>query len=494
MLGITLTAALACSISAQPRSGQPASPSGTEIPLAGAQAIETRIGSLAFENGYPADTTVEQLFDEIDFQRACQAYLWALPAMEVAQMRKTAQEVHGYTDTDLLYIETYRDRMGVLTPNATTPYAVGQPNLAETGALVIDYPAGPSASLINDLWQRLIIDMGNPGPDKGQGAKYLLYGPEETNPTKVDGYITVQSTTNQVMIGMRALDPDAAKAKAWAHSVRIYPYRQRAMPRPGRLIDVRGKPISGMQPRGLAYWTLLSATLEQEPVQERDRFFMAMLRFLGIEKGKPFQPDARQKKLLEEAVVVGEAMARANTTSKRVGSRYRGDAQWRFALVVDPSQESQYYSQLDERAAWFYEAGAISKGMLTTTPGVGSIYLAAYKDKAGQWLDGGKSYRLRVPANPPAKQFWSVTLYDVDTRGLLDNTQQLADRSSRMQLAKNTDGSVDVHVGPTAPKGFEQNWVQTVPGRGWFAYFRLFGPTESYFDRTWPLPDFEEVK
>ena len=109
-------------------------------------------------------------------------------------------------------------------------------------------------------------------------------------------------------------------------------------------------------------------------------------------------------------------------------------------------------------------------------------------------MDGGKSYRLRVPASPPIKLFWSVTVYDVDTRALILNEQEIVDRSSRMDLRRNEDGSVDIYCGPKAPVGFEKNWIPTVPGKNWFAYFRFYQPTAAYFDRSWPLPDFEQVR
>ena len=132
--------------------------------------------------------------------------------------------------------------------------------------------------------------------------------------------------------------------------------------------------------------------------------------------------------------------------------------------------------------------------MVTTTPGVGSVYLGSYKDHDGNWLDGANTYRLHVPPNAPVKQFWSLTLYDVDTRALIQNEQQIADRSSRQDLVRNADGSVDLYVGPKAPAGFEKNWIPSVPGKAWFPYFRLYGPTEAHFDRRWKLPDIERVK
>ncbi len=231
-------------------------------------------------------------------------------------------------------------------------------------------------------------------------------------------------------------------------------------------------------------------------MEDRDRFFMAMLKPLGIEKGKPFNPDERQTKILTEAALVGEAMAKANDFNKRFPrARYRPDSHWEYVILADPAQDLPGYSQLDERAAWFYEAIFLTSAMISKTPGFGQAYLGAYHDKECHAFDGGQSYHLHVPPNPPAKQFWSVTLYDVDTRGLIQNKEQIADRNPHQPgLVKNADGSVDLYFAPVAPKGFEKNWIPTVPGKAWFAWFRLYAPLEPYFERTWFLPDIEKAK
>ena len=217
---------------------------------------------------------------------------------------------------------------------------------------------------------------------------------------------------------------------------------------------------------------------------------MAMLRPLGIEKGKPFQPDARQKTILTEGAFVGEAMAKALAFDARVpNANYRPDANWSYYLLLDPMQDLANYSELDERAGYFYTGLGVTKAMLSKTPGVGQAYLGSFRDKEGHAFDGAKSYRLHVPPNPPAKQFWSVTIYDVDTRSIVLNNEHIAVRSSRDNLVRNADGSVDLFFAPTAPKDFENNWIQTVPGQGWFTAFRLYAPLEPYFEKSWPLPD-----
>jgi hypothetical protein len=204
------------------------------------------------------------------------------------------------------------------------------------------------------------------------------------------------------------------------------------------------------------------------------------------------RPIDRRKKLLEDAALLGEEISRALTYEKRFipHNHYRPDARWEFALVVDPSQRETNYDQLDPRTEWFYEAIAASYAMITKTSGVGSIYLEAYRDKDGDWFDGAKSYRLHIPPNPPMQQFWAVTVYDLDTRTLYRNETSKAEVSSNNKgLQKNADGSVDLYFGPKAPAGKEANWVQTVPDKFWFPYFRLYAPTQAYFDRSWLLPD-----
>ena len=235
--------------------------------------------------------------------------------------------------------------------------------------------------------------------------------------------------------------------------------------------------------------------MQREAVEDRDRFFCAMLRDLGIEKGRPFAPSPEQRQIVEDAALLGEHITRVIVYEKRfIGYHYRTDARWQLALVVDPGQRQDNFDQLDERSDWFYGAISSSPAMITTTPGVGSTDFCAYRDKDGDWLDGAKPYHLRIPANPPMKQFWAVSVYEMDSRTLFRNEALKAEVSSNSKgLQTNADGSVDVFFGPTAPSGKESNWVQTVPGRYWFPYFRLFAPTEAYFDRSWPLPDIEKA-
>lgn len=454
------------------------------------ETIKTRLGPLEFThdfaNGYPTDETVEKLYNERDFQRACQAYLWALPAVSFTAWQRGINQTFGAKNGQIVSILSLEARRGILTANATTPYYLGFADLSE-GPLVMVMPEEGVQGGISDAWQRTIPDTESPGT-------YLVVPPGQKVPDDVTGYTVRESPNFNIFLGARLTDADPAKAKQALAKIQMYPYAQRDKPPKADILDTGTKTWSGIPPRGMEYWERVDDVLQREPLEPRDTFFHAMLRPLGLEKGKPFKPDARQTEILTEAALVGEAMAKANSADRRfASSKYRPDAHWDFALQLDADNPNDFWNLIDERASWFYEAVGAGPAMAPKRPGPVSAYLGAYKDKAGEWLDGGNSYRLRVPADPPIKLFWSVTLYDIDTRALIVNDQNIADRSSRMDLTKNDDGSVDIYTGPTAPAGFEKNWIPTVPGKDWFAYFRFYQPTEPYFDRSWPLPDFERV-
>ena len=468
-------------------------PNAPLLPTTG--GVETRLGVLELANGYPTAQTAQKVFDDIDYQRACQAYLWALPLMAMEQWQNEHLVKFDAGKCDYVDYITFQDKLGLLTANATTPYIMAFPNLKETGPLVLEVPAGATAGGFTDFWQRPITDSGQTGPDKGAGGKYLILGPDDPD-MQPEGYYVFRSPTVNIWSAHRALESDPIKARALVDGLKIYPYSQRANPTPTRHVSPDGRKWSGVQPRGLDYWEGLSKIINEEPVHERDRMIMGMLQPLGIEKGKPFAPTERQKKILLDASRTGEVMARTIAYEKRFqGAKVWPNKHWDISLFLkETNQEAQYHTQLDERTSWFYEAVGVSVGMMGRTVGFGQLYLEAAKDNQGQWLNGSNSYHLKVPKDAPVAQFWSVTVYDNETRCFVDTGVQ-PDRSSRNDIVKNADGSVDLYFGPTAPSGKPaSNWIQTLPGKGWFAYFRLYGPTQAYFDRTWELPDIEPIR
>jgi len=457
-------------------------------------SVASRLGPLDLERGYPTDATVAKLFDDIDSQRACQAYLWALPLMAMQQWQSEHLARFGAGKLDYVDYLTFQDKLGLLTANATTPYIMAFPNLAETGPLVFEVPAGPTAGGFTDFWQRPITDSGQTGPDKGAGGRYLILGPDDPE-MEPEGYRVFRSPTVNVWSAHRVLDPDPARAWLLIDGLQIYPYARRDAPPPTRHVSPAGRPWSGAQPRGLAYWEGLAKIIEEEPVHERDRMMMGMLQPLGIEKGRAFAPTDRQQRILVDAAATGEVMARANAYRKRfAGARVWPGGHWELSLFLrETDQEAPHHTELEERTCWFYEAVGVSVGMLGRAVGVGQVYLEAAQDDGGRWLDGGRTYRLTVPKDVPVAQFWSVTVYDNESRCFV-NTGMSPDRSSRDAIVTNADGSVDLVFGPELPAGVPQsNWIKTLPGKGWFSYFRLYGPTEAYFDRSWVLSDFQPI-
>lgn len=459
-----------------------------------AETLDTRIGSLEFTqdfaNGYPTDATVSKLYDELDFQRACQAYIWALPLVSMAQWQYSNVVELGAENGQIVFVESYDDKLGGLTFNVTTPYVLPFIDLAE-GPWVAVMPEGEVRGAAHDMWQIGITQITEPG-------KYLFVGPGQETPAEAEaeGYKVFQSPTNSLLLGIRLMPTDRDERMTLLEKVEIYPYAERDNPRPRGYITPEGKPWLAAQPRGMEYWKRLADIINKEPVFERDRLFMAMLKPLGIEKGKPFKPNWRQERILIEAALIGEAMTKANDFAKRTEeAHYVDGVQWHFATVSLPDQRAEHYDQLDERAAWFYEAVTNDVAMHGQRTGWGQVYMGTYKDKDGDWLDGGVDYVLNVPPDAPAEAFWSMTIYDVDTRCIIKNETKEADRSSRMDLLENDDGSVTLYIGPTKPEGDKaRNWIQTMPGKAWFPYFRLYSPKQAFLDRTWVLPDIEKAE
>lgn len=455
----------------------------------------TRIGPLGLNSqGLPDQRAIDRLYEERDFQRACQCYLWALPIVAYGQWQNQHETVFGARDGDIVKYVSVRDKLGLITANATTPYVLGFVNTQRTGPLLVEVPAGEIAGGFGDFWEKSISDIGMTGPDRGKGGRYLLLGPDQEAPAGVKYDYEARSPTVNVFHAFRILTTDPAEGERLLNGYQIYPASEAASPRKTRILTPDGRPWSGTQPRGLAYWERLNEYLQIEPVKVEDRLFMAMLKPLGIEKGKPFTPSAAQKRALEDGAEIGQLMAIANSFDKRFDTAAYG-GQWDRAVNVSMSQEAEFYSQLDERASWFYEAVGLSEGMTTQTPGEGQVYLSSYRDAKGQWFDGGRTYHLHVPPDVPAGQWWSVALYDIETRCFMDTKYDKVEIGSRTGLAKNADGSVDLVFAPEPPKDTpESNWIPTVPGRAWFTYFRLYAPLKPYFDASWRLPDIEAVR
>ena len=456
--------------------------------------LDTRIGAIELDMGLPAsDDGVRQLLDASDFQRACQAYLWSLPLVSMAQWQHAARTVLGMRDHDMVVYESLADQLGILSADGTQSYVIGLPELSRTGALIIDYPAGSSVGVILDFWQRRVQQMGDTGPDAGASGTYLVVGPGQKPLANVSNFI-VRSPTNNILVGFRPLDRDPARANALIDHFRMFSYGAPESDDSTIIIRPGGRAWSQVPPRGLAYWERLSEIIQREPLQERDRMVMAMLQPLGIERGRDFAPTARQRRLLEDGALVGELMARAvSFKGCERDSHFRPETRWREVHPYDAAAEQRLANVIDARAEYFYKAVAASDGLRAPHPGTSEVSLVTHCDATDHALDGAKLYRLRLPVRALATSVWSLTVYETDQRVLMNNGLGIAARSSRDPLRFNADGTVDIYVGPTAPSGWERNSIVSTPGLSWFALVRLSDLPESGPARHPRLPDFEPV-
>jgi hypothetical protein len=463
--------------------------------------VQTRIGVMNFERGYPTAETARKLFDELDYQRAVQAYLWGYPAVSFESIRiATKRDLNGELN-EMFIADKFADAHSVfLTANDTTIYAYTNVDLGKAGPVVIDVPPGRIVGLIDDFWQRAIVDVGLPGPYGDKGGKFLLLPPGYKDDVPTEGYQVLRGTMNNYNIMVRGIVTgmeDVSGAVETVKTLQVYPWNERGNPKATTYASFSSKKIDTLPPTGLEYWARLSAVINNNPVEERDRFIMAMLKPLGIEKGKPFNPDTRQRAILEDAARIGDAMGRTMLFEgdQRISNARAFDgANWNWVVLNRPDQETEHYSQLDERLHYTYGAIYTSPNIGSKKPGPGSEYVQTFKDKDGNHLDGAKSYRLHVPPEVPAASFWSVTLYDTATRSMLVNASNDAARSSYDKLKANADGSLDLYFGAKAPTGFEGNWIETVPGKGFYPMFRFYAPKPALFDGSWKLPDVELMK
>jgi hypothetical protein len=488
---VLLSLSLASALAQKP----PATPL-VQAMLAGDEVIMTPIGPITLVDSYFDDDASKRLFDEMDYQRASQAYIWSMPLVSTTAWRNSQGKAYGVTkDTDFVVLESLREKRGIVTGNLTTPYIFNFINL-KSGAVEIKYPAGKTAGGVLDFWQRPLFDLGLTGPDKGQGATYIVVGPED-DPAKYqkDGVRVYQSETNNVFIGLRILESDPGYFDKFASQ-----YKMGRIGQPlatSRFIKGKDVEWSATAPRGLGYWKLLSDILNEEPVRVVDKAWMAMLLPLGIEKGNPFNPDGRQKTALLKGAAMGELMIRNLQVNPRYADVYWPGTSWYKSFDFHIPQETETRVELDERATWFYEAVTSTEGMVNPKVGQGQVYMTTKRDSQRRMLRADKNYKLHVPKDVPVGQFWALTLYSENTRRPYDNGGtkiRSVNLDSRMKdLKYNDDGSIDLYIGPQVPVGFESNHMKTVPDDGWFVYFRLYAPLQPFFDKTWSLPDFERI-
>jgi len=491
----------------------------THVGAASAQLARfEELSSLPFAENRPTPETAQTLRDELLFQRATQTYLWALPLVNTLGMKVGSEKAFG---AGYNVLPVWKKRLDaktlVTTPNSDVIYAMGYVDLGTDGPLVFEAPPNLQGILL-DAWQRPIPvdggrffgDVGLPGPDAGKGGKFLLLPPGFTGQVPEDCFV-YRSPTNTVFLFLRSFyqDPqNLAPAVGIIERSRIYPLNGEEAARPMQFPDASGVPVDMLPIRDGTAFDELKTLLERGGTSLADSDSLGMLASIGIAKGRPFEPDARTRKILDHAAKTAYKMSRVVGFEETVGGRslrIYPDRRW-INPMADATPENLGgpfdlgwrrvaggYLDLDARIWFFTNYYSVSPGMLSQTPGRGAKYMIAFVDGNGANLSGGSSYRLRLPRDIPAANFWSVTLYDAENGSGLANGQPFPSLGSRDTPTQNSDGSTDLFLGPTAPAGKEGNWLATVPGKGYFAVLRLYGPTEAAINKSWKPGDIEKV-
>ncbi len=495
----TLVFGFGCQSLGTERPAPPRMKMTTEVPdgISTPDRMKTRLGTLNSFDGVPDEKTTQLVYDNLDFQTAVQAYLASLPIASMSAMRDGLLHFGPANTTVLLFEELMDSKALWLTPNTVSIYMgtwlemTDEPWVIETPPNVL--------GLIDDLWFRYVADFGNAGPDQGKGGKFLILPPGYQGQIP-GGYHVARSSTHGNWVVWRGfqVDGDTGPALAATKSTfKIYPLSRKNNPPEMTFINVSGKFHNTIHRLDYGFWEEVNAVIQAEPSTGIDAETLGLLSSIGIQKGKPFAPDARMKKILTEAANVAAVTARALTARPRDQRHYLypGEGVW-----TNPFIEGRYdflengSRMLDSRTYMHFYATGITPAMTKAPVGKGSQYAIAYLDKGGNALDGSKTYRIHLPPNVPAKDFWSFTLYDNQTRSMLQTDQRFPGLDNLGKgLQQNGDGSCDIYFAPEPPSGMESNWIQTVPGKGWNTILRLYGPLQPWFDKTWRPGDPELV-
>ncbi len=454
-------------------------------------------------NWLPA-AEAQSLVDELYYQRAVHAYMTMLPALNVIGMRDGSEKAFGAGYNVLpIWKERMDSRTWVPTPNADVIYSMSYLDLKETGPLVVAAPPNV-IGMFTDFFQRTITDVGAIGPDRARGGLYLLSPPGYDGEIP-KGYFAFKSPTYNVFLFFRTVmkkgpqGPDPAPAVALAEQTRIYPlYAVEKDVKPMTFPDGSGKRVDMMYPTDNTYWTKLKEFVDYEPVAAIDPELRGVLASIGIEKGKPFAPTDTQQKLLQKAVETAPKMILAMRQLGRPDgrNRYYKDRQYEntwAGATADWQQDT--YLDVNQRASYFQFAYSSAPAMVMRTLGAGSKYPFTARDADGKFLEGAGTYKLHLPPDPPAALFWAVTAYNVTDGTMPETPQLLPSINAFNEVAKNTDGSIDLYFGPAKPTDAPQsNWIQTIAGRNFLVALRLYGTEVEFYDQTWKPDDVVKVK
>ncbi len=491
VIGLTIVMS-GCSGTAKP----PQMKMATQIPksILTPDTVKTRIGKLEFFDGYPSKDTVAKVYDNMLFMRGVEVFLNTMPAASMHALREGFREA-GVTRNGIMGIfEDLMDSKSLfLTANTDSVYVMTWLDLRE-GPVVVESPPN-TLGMVNDFFFRYVADLGNAGPDRGKGGKFLFLPPDYDGP-EPDGYFVYRSSTYGNILFWRGFltegDPKPAVDMV-KKTARIYPLSRPQDRDKTTFLNWSGKTFNTIHANNFHFFKEVHTVIQEEPSEAFNPEILGLLYTIGIEKGKPFAPDPHTKKILTEAVAVGNATARVISFHQDGGGQtltkafIYEDSAW-FNPFVGGSHEflKNGARLLDVRTMFHFPYTAVTPAMAIKLVGIGSQYGIATLDADKAYLDGSKTYKLHMPPNVPAKDFWSVIVYDPQTRSMLQTDQQFPGlNSQRSGMKQNADGSTVIYFSPQAPAGKESNWVQTVPGKGWFVILRIYGPLESWFDQTW---------
>ena len=462
-------------------------------------SVETRyVGELHFKDGFPDKKTVAKTYDFLDTARATMVFTNTVGIASMQAMLE-GQRKAGIGVNEIAVFENLLDARSLwLTPNTTTPYAVGEID-TKNGPIVVDNP-GPVLGIVDDAFFRHVTDIGYTGPDKGKGAKYLFVGPDYKGVIP-KGYIVIKTRGYRHWLIMRLIVKNGdiqTPVDAFKAGFKIYPLSKAAHPPKQVFHSFSGKKYSTVHASDETFFDEIAASVAYEPTGVFSPEINGQMATIGIKKGQKFNPDARMKKILKDAAAMGNASARAILFAPRKEAAffYPGKRQW-YSPLAGGSHEFMNNGELmqDDRTMMLFFATGITPSMVLPKPGTGSVYEITTRDSDGNFVDGANTYKITLPGPIPINNFWSFIVNDAQTRGILETDQKSGGiDGNKKGLVKNADGGATIYFAPKPPKGHESNWVQTMPGKGYTVLLRLYGPLQPWYDRTWIPGDMELLK
>ncbi|WP_282153362.1 DUF1254 domain-containing protein [Ruegeria atlantica] len=457
------------------------------------------ISGLLFQS-VPIAAEMSDLQRDTVVRRACEAAIWAIPAVSVYDIELSLQRDAGADFGTLGYMSEPMDsRHGFLTANDVTPYTFGGLTTKD-GPIVIEVPpAADKAAFFGTItngWQVPLADVGTTGSDEGKGGKYLILPPGYDGDVPEDGYYVLQSNTYGVHFAFRPVAKNGGTHEdqaAYAQTLQWYPLAQADNPPPTKFVDVKQNPVNTLPVYDLTYFTDMNAVIQREPVLEQDKVMMAMLASLGMVRGQPFEPDAEMQEALLEGLQCAYGTMQEHFITKSVIPIWE-DKQWGVWDFAEGQPEAGFPYVSDEMVLIDDRAGG-SYSWITYLPknlGGGTFYLTGLNDSEGAPLNGTDTYKLTVPADTPADDFWSVIVYSMQSKGFVTGNERVGLATPNLpDMQVNEDGSADVYFAPEPPEGLESNWIPT--GEDFFLLFRLYGPSDGWIESGWKLPDVDNV-